>query len=71
MLAQAILDLFRRDVLAAPNDQILDAARDSYEAVVANARFVSRVQPAVGVDGGTRCFGVVVVPLHHVVAATA
>ena len=71
MLAQPILDLFGRDVLAASDDDVLDAAGNPETTIGVQAGFVARVQPAFGVNRGARRLGVVVVALHHVVAAAA
>src|SRR5262249_58330121 len=71
VLAQPVFDLLRRDVLAAADDQVLDAAGDPEIAVGIHARFVAGVQPAFVVDCRLRGGVVVVVRLHHVVAAAA
>src|SRR5215472_13376491 len=47
MFAEAILNLFRRDVLAAADDDVLDATRDPYVPVGVETRLVTRVEPAV------------------------
>src|SRR5262245_54819215 len=71
MLPKTILDLFRRDVLAAADDQVLDAAGDSEVAVGVDAGFVAGAKPAIRVDRRTRRLRVVVVALHHVISARA
>src|SRR6185436_168224 len=68
MLSQAVLNLFRRDILATADDQILDAARDAHQPALVDAGLVARVQPTVGRDRGARRLGIVVVAAHHVVA---
>src|SRR5262249_34639167 len=70
-LAQSVLDFLRRYFLAPAKDQVLDAGGNPEVAVGIHARFVARMQPAVGVDGGARRLGAVVVARHHVVPAAA
>ena len=71
MLAQAVFDFLGRDVFAAANDQVLDATGDLKEALAVDAGFIARVEPVVRVNRGGSRLLVVVVPLHHVVAAHA
>ncbi len=68
---QEILELARIDVLAAPDDHVLDAADDVAVAVVGHRGEVAGVHPAIGVDRRGGLLGFVPVPLHHRVAAGA
>src|SRR5256885_7260254 len=71
MFAKAILHFLRRDVLAAANDQILDAPGDAITAVRVDARFVTGTKPAIGVDRRAGRLRIVVVALHDVIPARA
>ena len=71
VFAKAILDLLRRDVFAAADDQIFDAAGDPEAAVRVDARLVARAEPPLGVDGRVRGVCVVVVTPHHVIPTSA
>src|SRR5919199_3189151 len=60
-----LLDLGRRDVLAAADDQLLEAARDGQEAVLVAPREVARAIPAVP-QGGSGFLRLVVIAGHQV-----
>ena len=71
MRVQEVLDLARVDVLAAANDGVLGAALEAEVAVGVHDGEVAGVQPAFGVDGLGGGRGIVVVALHHQIAARA
>jgi len=48
MLEQQVLDLLRAEVLAAPQDHVLGAARDPQVALLVGHREVAGAKPAVG-----------------------
>ena len=63
---EAVLDLRRRDVLAAGgDDHVLLAVGDRQEALLVDRADVAGVEPAVGVDGGGGGVGVLVVAGEH------
>ena len=70
MAAQQIFDLFRRDVLAAANDDLFDAPGDAHITALIYRRLIAGVQPAVGVNRFRGRLAVVVVAPHHIVTAT-
>ena len=70
-VADEVLDLLGRDVLAAADDDILDASRDVVVAVGIHVPDVAGVQPAVGVDALGGLLGQLVVDLHRDEAAAA
>src|SRR5581483_10766332 len=69
VLAQQVFDFLRRDVLAAANDDVLDAARDAHVTFRVHRRLIARPQPSILVNRRVRRFGVAVITLHHVVTA--
>src|SRR5436309_754303 len=71
MGVQELLDLARKDVLAAPDNHVLDAADNLCMAVVTQNRDVSCVHPTGFIDRGARALGVVPVTVHHHVATHA
>ena len=68
---EEILDLLRRDVFAAADDEILETSGDIVVAVLVHASNVAGMKPAVLVDALRRLFGHLVVALHVVEAAAA
>ena len=68
--AEEVLDFLGRDVLAASDDEILEASGDVVVAVLVHAADVAGVEPAVRVDALRRLLGHLVVA-EHVVEATA
>ena len=66
---EELLKLLRIDVLSAADNHVLQAARYLVVAVGRAAGEVSRVEPAVLVDGRRRRLGHLVVALHYIVAA--
>jgi hypothetical protein len=68
MGAQHRLDLGRIDVEAGSNDHFLGPAHDE-EAVTLEARQISSVEPAVGVDRLCRKIRGAIVATHHIAAA--
>src|SRR5262249_31185642 len=68
MLHERVLDLDRGDVLAAPDDDVLLAVAQLDVAVRVHDAEVARVEPA-ALEGPRGRLGVLVVALHHVVAA--
>ena len=54
MRAQHVFDFLRRDVLAAADDDVLDAAGDPDAAVRVDRRLIAAPQPAIGRDRGIR-----------------
>ena len=71
VLAQRALDLGRVGVGAADDEHVALAAGDREVAVGVEHAEVAGVEPAVGVDHRRRRLGVLVVALHHEVAADA
>src|SRR5581483_10260217 len=71
MLEQHVLDLPGIDVLAAPDDHVLQPALDADVAAPVHRGQVAGVVPAVGVDGPRRGLGHVVVAGHDEVAPAA
>ena len=69
--AEEVLDLLGRNVLAAADDEVFEAARDEVVTLFVHAPDVAGVEPAVGVDALRSLFGHVVVALHVVEAAAA
>ncbi len=63
---EQVLDLRRGHVEAATDVDVLLPVGDPQRAVVVEHADVAGVQPAVGVDRTSGCFGVVVVAAHHV-----
>ena len=68
---EKFLDFAGIDVFAAANDHLLEPPGDGHIAVLIHAGDVAGVQPAVGLDGGRRAHGIVVIAVHHEVAAGA
>ena len=68
MLAQRDLDLGRRDVEAARDDELLDAVDDAHEAVLVDRDDVAGAEPAVDEDL-LGLFGLAVVAAEHLRAA--
>ena len=66
---EELLELLRVDVLSAADNHVLQAARYLVVAVGRAAGEVSRVEPAVFVDGRGGRLGHLVVALHYIVAA--
>ena len=66
MAQQRFIDLARGDVLAALDDQLLDAAGDEEEAVGVAVAEVAGAQPAVGGEARGGGVGILVVAAHHV-----
>ena len=69
--AKEILNLLRRDVLAATDDEVLETTGDVVVAVRIHPANVAGVEPAVCVDTLRRLLGHLIVALHRVEAAAA
>ena len=67
---QDLFDLLGIDVLATPDDHVLQATFDRAVATVVHGGEIAGVEPAVGVDGLRSAVGHVVVAVHHLVAAS-
>ena len=71
MRVQEFFDLARVDVLAAPDDHVLEPADDLHIAFVVHHPEVACMHPAAGIDRLARRLLVVPVAQHHRVAACA
>src|SRR5271157_2025504 len=71
MGVEKLLDLSRIDVLAAPDDHVLQAACDLAVILIVQGSEVSCVQPALFVNGLISSYGIVVVTAHDHVATGA
>ena len=71
MCVQELLDLAWGDVLAAPDDHVLEPAYDLYVTPLIHLRQVACVHPTGGVDRFGGAFGVIPVAEHHRVAPCA
>ncbi|CFS04388.1 Uncharacterised protein [Mycobacterium tuberculosis] len=71
MRVEEFLDLPRRDVLAAPDDEVFDPAGDPHVPGRVHLSQISGVHPAVGVDHLRSLLRVIPVPGHHRIASRA
>src|SRR5262245_7675173 len=69
VMAHQVFDLLGRDVLAAANYDVFDASGYAHIAVPVHRRLVACAQPAIVVNRRAGGIRVVVITLHHVVAA--
>ena len=69
MTQQRLIDLARRDVLAALDDQFLDAAGDEVKAIRVAVAEVAGAQPAAGKERTRGGVGILVIARHHLRAA--